>query len=453
MFPATGPYRRELYRKQLDFFAAGAVERERILLGGNRSGKTEAGAYETALHLTGLYPDWWQGRRFTGATTGYAAGTTSAKTTEIIQTKLLGPISALGTGTLPAHTLIRSIRKSGVPDAFEAIFVRHVSGGQSMLIFKSFTEGRASFEGTSKHFAWLDEECPEDVYSECLTRTQATGSDFAGGIVYLTFTPLKGITPLVKQFLPDGTPDGQRNEGKHVTFVSQDDVPHLTEADKEEMYKRWAPHERDARRRGVPTLGAGAIYPIPETDIVVPDFAIPDHWPRCYGLDVGWNRTAAVWGALDREAQTLYLYAEHYRSEAGVAEHASAIKARGEWIPGVIDPASFGRGQADGQQLMELYRRQGLKLTAADNAVEAGLLDVLTMMQAGSLKVFNSLGNWRSEFRLYRRDEKGRVVKEYDHLMDATRYRVRAPYGVAICRPGPAAPVVRPRIANPGSMV
>src|ERR1700679_1088765 len=52
------------YQKQIDFFNAGHF-RERMLSAGNQLGKSEAGAYEMACHLTGIYPDWWQGRKFT----------------------------------------------------------------------------------------------------------------------------------------------------------------------------------------------------------------------------------------------------------------------------------------------------------------------------------------------------------------------------------------------------
>src|SRR4030095_5346279 len=127
-------------------------------------------------------------------------------------------------------------------------------------------------------------------------------------------------------------------------------------------------------------------------------------------------------GCLDRSVDCLYLYAEHYRSEAEPVIHAEAIKARGAWIPGAIDPSARGRGQADGAQLIQMYRDLGLDLVDADNAVESGIYRLWTRMSTGRLKVFRSLQNWLAEFRLYRRDEKGRVVKQNDHGLDAARY-------------------------------
>jgi hypothetical protein len=215
-----------------------------------------------------------------------------------------------------------------------------------------------------------------------------------------------------------------------------DDAPHLDEPKKREMFATLPPHQRDARSRGIPQLGAGAIYPVPESDFVVRPFELPRWWPRAYGLDVGWNRTAAVWGAHDRESDTLYLWAEHYRGQAEPAVHAAAIRARGPWMMGAIDPASRGRGQADGTQLLQKYLDLGLSLAPAQNGVEAGIHAVWERLSSGRLKVFGSLQHWLAEYRLYRRDEKGRVVKQHDHLMDATRYLVVSGLALAGVDPG-----------------
>ena len=219
-----------------------------------------------------------------------------------------------------------------------------------------------------------------------------------------------------------------------------DDVPHLSAKQKAEFLDGFPPHQREARTKGVPQLGAGAVYPILEEEIICSEFEIPKHWPRGFGLDVGWNRWAAVWLALDRQSNTAYLYDEYYQGNQPPNVHAWALKQKGGlWIPGVIDPASNGRSQIDGRKIIQLLRNEGLTLTEADNDVEAGIYDVWQRLQAGTLKVFRRLVNFRQEYRLYRRDPKGtgKIVKpklpqelpegktaaEYgDHLMDAARY-------------------------------
>jgi hypothetical protein len=218
--------------------------------------------------------------------------------------------------------------------------------------------------------------------------------------------------------MPEITPS------KYLVTAGWDDVPHLDEQTKRELLDSTPPHLRDARSKGIPSLGAGAIYPIPESEITVEPFEIPAWWPRAYGMDVGWNRTAAVWGALDPDSDTVYLYSEHYRGQAEPAIHAEAIKGRGIWIPGVIDPASRGRNQNDGQRLLAAYESLGLDLVTANNAVESGIYEVWMRFSTGRLKVFRTLVNWLAEYRIYRRDENGKIVKANDHLMDATRYYV-----------------------------
>lgn len=211
---------------------------------------------------------------------------------------------------------------------------------------------------------------------------------------------------------------------KLVVGATWDDVPHLTAQQKEELWASIPVYQRDARSKGIPQLGSGAIYPVPESDILVDPFDLPVYWPRAYGFDVGWNRTAAVWAAHDRESDTVYLYNEHYRGQAEPSVHAEAIKARGRWMMGAIDPASRGRGQKDGEQLFQNYIDLGLNLLKAENGVEAGLFDVWQRLSTGRLKVFKTMQHWLAEYRLYRRDEKGAVVKKDDHLMDATRYLI-----------------------------
>lgn len=209
---------------------------------------------------------------------------------------------------------------------------------------------------------------------------------------------------------------------KFVVSASWDDAPHLSEEQKKELWASIPPYQRDARSKGIPALGSGAIYPVSEDEYLVNDFELPEHWPRVYGLDVGWNRTAAVWLAWNREADVVHVYSEHYQGQAEPVIHAAAIKARGEWIPGVVDPAARGRTQTDGKRLMDVYRDVGLDITKAENAVEAGIYVVWQRLTAGRLKVFRSCRNLITEMRLYRRDEKGKVVKENDHAVDALRY-------------------------------
>jgi len=225
--------------------------------------------------------------------------------------------------------------------------------------------------------------------------------------------------------MPEITPS------RYTVMAGWADVPHLDERTQRELLASTPPHLREARSQGIPSLGSGAIYPVAIGEIEVAPFAIPAFWKRAYALDVGWNRTAAIWGAWDPADGSCYLYAEHYRGQAVPPIHAEAIKARGSWIKGVIDPASRGRTQDDGRQLIVTYRELRLSLLPADNQVEAGLYEVWQLLSTGRLKIFSTLGNFKTEYRMYRRDDNGKIVKRHDHLMDCLRYLIMSGKKVA----------------------
>jgi hypothetical protein len=214
---------------------------------------------------------------------------------------------------------------------------------------------------------------------------------------------------------------------KAVIMAGWDDVPHLSEEAKKELLDSTPPYLRDARSKGIPSLGAGAIYQVPEEEIMfdVASLQIPAWYRRSYSMDVGWNFTAVLFGAYDVDQDIAYIYDGFKREKAEPEVVASGIRHRypaKQPLPGCIDPAARGRQQSDGKQLIQLYRKEGLRLVPADNAVEAGIAEVHTRLSTGRLKIARHLGDFFDEYRLYRRNELGKLVKENDHYMDAMRY-------------------------------
>lgn len=212
-----------------------------------------------------------------------------------------------------------------------------------------------------------------------------------------------------------------------IITATWDDAPHLSKPIRDELSKTIPEYQRDARMRGIPHLGSGLIYPIALDDLLVDDFIIPPHWHQGYGLDVGWNRTAAPFMAVNRETDVAYIWSEHYQGGVSPNDHAAAIKSRGAWLLGHIDPSANGeRKQEDGEALTESYRKLGLNLELAKNSVEAGIYEVWQRLTTGRLKVFRSCRYWQDEYKLYRRDKRGKPVKRNDHLMDSMRYGIMA---------------------------
>ena len=212
LFPDKGPLARHLYQKHLEFFRAGKYYRERCFMAANRIGKTIGAGYELTVHLTGLYPHWWEGRRFSRPINAWAAGKTNKKTREILQRKLLGQITGAGTsnksvdgtGLIPGDNLGRPSWNQNIADFIDTIQVLHKpTGGYSTLGFKSYKEGAGGFEGTEQQVIMLDEEPGIDVYGECLIRTAGNiAVPDSSGIIMLSFTPKLGLSDVVLSFMP-----------------------------------------------------------------------------------------------------------------------------------------------------------------------------------------------------------------------------------------------------------
>jgi len=212
---------------------------------------------------------------------------------------------------------------------------------------------------------------------------------------------------------------------KFVINCTWENIPHLTEKEKTEMMAALPPHERESRGKGMPGMGSGRIYPVADSIFVQTPFKIPNHFELAFGLDVGWNVTAAVFGAFNEEEDTWYIYSEYVGEKQEPAVNAAAIRGRAKgWIRGVIDPASMGASQATGHTLLDIYQKNGLDVELANNAVEPGILEVYQRLTEKRLIIFSTCSQLLQELRLYHRNTKGKIVKKDDHLLDALRYLI-----------------------------
>lgn len=430
MYPDEGPFSRAHYPRQMECFAFGREYTQRCFMGGNGTGKTwGVAAYELTCHLTGDYPVWWNGRVFTTPINAWVAGDTRETVRDIIQAKLLGDVAklgdgALGTGMIPRHCFAGAPKYiANTNKAADHVLIKHKSGGNSVLGFRAYEQGRKAFQGTEQHIIVLDEEPPKAVYDECMQRTRVVE-----GMILTTFTPLSGHTEVVEQFL-NWRSENAKGAKMMLVRCGWDDVPHLDEEWKRSTEAGMLAYQREARKLGIPAVGVGKIYPVEESAFVIRPIAIPPHWRRVYGFDGGWHNTAAVWMAYDKDEDVVYIYSEYKRGEVTVDVHAAAIKARGEWIPGVGDAAA--REGHSNDTVLSLYRARGLKLQLADKSIDAGIQDVLSRLEVGKLKVFSTCVKWLDEYRTYAYDDKQKVVKRNDHLMDATRFGVRSGLKIA----------------------
>lgn len=374
-----------------------------------------------AMHLTGEYPDWWGGHRFTRPITALAGSESYELTRDGVQRLLIGPPANeedWGTGYVPARCIAHRTRRMGVSNALDSVTVKHVSGGASTLLFKAYEQGRGKWQANTVDYVWCDEEPPEDVYIEAITRTNATR-----GLIVVTFTPLKGMSAVVARYLMEDSDD------RATVTMTIDDAGHYTAEDRARIIASYPPHELEARTKGIPSMGSGRIFPITEESITIAPIDIPKHWPQIIGIDFGWDHPfAACRLAWDRDQDTVYVTGEYRQREASPIIHAASIKPWGEWIPIAWPHDGLQHDKGSGEQLAAQYRAQGLNLTPeratfddGTNGVEAGVSDMLQRMQTGRWKVFSTCQSWLEEFRLYHRDD-GKIVKERDDIISASRY-------------------------------
>lgn len=409
------------YSKQREFHDAGSWARQRLLMAANQVGKTWAAGFELAMHATGIYPDWWAGRRWDRAIVGWAAGVTGESTRDNPQRILLGRPGQWGTGAIPKSQLLDTSSARGLADAVDTIRVRHISGDISTIQLKSYEKGREKWQGETLDFVWFDEEPPADIYTEGLTRTNATN-----GMTLITFTPLLGMTEVVRRFLLD------KPTGTHVTTMTIFDAEHYSDEQRQAIIETYPEFERKARTEGIPQLGSGRVFPFERSAVSCASFPIPEHWPRICGIDFGWDHpSAGVQLAWDRDTDSLYVTATHRAKAQTPLIFSAAVKPWGDipWSWPHDGKQSGGKfDQQEQQQLQALYKGHGLKMLPSHaqfedgtNGVESGIAMMYERMETGRLKVFSHLADWFEEFELYHRKD-GLIVKLNDDLISATRY-------------------------------
>lgn len=415
------------YPKQAEFHKAGAKYRQRLFLAGNQLGKSHSGSQEMGHHLTGEYPDWWDGRNFKSPVRAWVIAETNETTRDTPQKLLFGPPNAIGTGAIPKRC-IGEIRKArGVADYFDTVLVKHVSGGESIIKFKAYKQGREKMASDTLDVVWEDEEPPPEIHSEVVTRTNAGGGPGESGLVYITATPLLGMTEVVDGFYPE-----PKTSSKHLTQMEIWDVPappigHYTDEQKQEIVDNYPAHEREARSLGIPSRGSGNVFPVPWDDISVEPFQIPGYYYQIIGSDFGWKHpTAFAHCAIDRDSKTFYVVNAYRRAEQVAAIHAAAVRP---WGPHPVAWPHDGyiHDKSSGDEIAASYRNHGLRMMMEHSThpfggfgTEAGVQEMHEAMETGHFKVFEHLDMWKSEFRNYHRKE-GEIVKVKDDLMSATR--------------------------------
>lgn len=421
------------YPKQQEFHDLGATKRERLLMAGNRQGKTYAGAAEMAMHLTGLYPAWWKGRRWAKPVTAWVAGESSILVRNTPQSLLCGKYGVeadKGTGLIPKECLKDFSLARGVTDAYDTVQVEHRTNGAvdgiSTVSFKSYEQGRQKFQADEVDIIWDDEEPEMAIYQEELARISASD-----GMIYTTFTPLLGRSDVVLRFIQDISVD------RAYVRMTIDDALHFTEEMKRKTIEGYASYEREARVKGIPLLGSGRIFECPEENIVEDTLSyIPEHWVKLWGIDFGighpFGAALILW---DRDADVIHVHhAFRYHADSEAKElpilHAAQMKPIGIEVPVAWPQDGHARDKGSGEALAAQYKTAGLKMLHehakwpdGSNSTEVGVKEIQDREATGRLKYAKHLHDLLEERRYYHRKD-GQIVKERDDILSALRVAI-----------------------------
>lgn len=421
----------KLYPFQREMIWASKQYSQVMLMAANRVGKTMTGTYIDTIHALGHYPDWWDGHAFGHGPLIWLLGYSGEKCRDLLQTPIFGrrvENSWVG-GLIPPEYILDHESMTGTTNAMRSIYVRHGGGGDvqyqtSKVQLWSYSQGQHALMGDSVDWYHIDEE-PRDqtIFPQVLTRT-ATGDKGQGGRGILTFTPENGRTELVVQFMD--TP----SKGQYLIRAGWDDVTHLTEQTKETLLASFPPHQREMRTKGIPMLGHGRIYDLSEDFITCDPFEIPDHWMIIDGMDFGWDHPQAqVQLAIDMDNEAIYVTHAWKQRQVSPNEAWGAVKPWAQGVPTAWPLDGLQTEKGSGKQQMSYYKEAGFNMLAnhatwpdGSNGVEAGLFEILDLMRKGKFKVFKGLRAFLDEFLQYHRDDKGKIVKTGDDVLDAARY-------------------------------
>lgn len=435
------------FKHQLEFFKTGHSSR-RGILAANRIGKTVSTCFETAMHLTGIYPEWWEGYRFDGPITAMVAGEGWSQVALVLQNELLGSQDVklrenLGTGAIPRDCIIVDTMRNDGANCI-GVEIKHLSGGKSYLLFANYTQEVRQLQGFKLNLAVFDEQPPDDFFSEMVTRTATTQ-----GKVLCSFTPLKGLNGLVSKFW-------NKEEGYNYIRVAWDDVPEydpwghpfLLKETRRQLERDYLPHEREARMAGKPVMGKGAVFQLsnwPTYKTGEIDFMRMPNIQRVISLDLGLVNDKTVISLIYWEPHERTAYLHKQIIVQGIEEavptqyinHLLRPEVFGTPIVLPADANTAGRYTMSAASIRELFESYELNVYEkaimnppdsegrVTNHKSYGINQMRQMLEVGSLMVNENCTNFLSEAQNYYVDEQGRF-SDPDDCIDSARYGLLA---------------------------
>lgn len=346
----------KIHKKQIAFHQSD--KRIKAFFGGNRVGKTVAGAVEAVCHALG-----YSRFRKIEPSSGWVVSLSGDVQKEVAQKEILK--------WLPKKEISNIIVRHGRKDDLEGSLIEKIVLKNGKYIgFKTCEQGRESFQGASLGWVWFDEEPPLDVYQECRMRILDTKGD-----MWFTMTPLKGLTWIYNLIYLN-----ERNDPNVDYWMAEwEDNPWLSSDEIKELESTMTEEEREARQFGRFTSLCGFAFPELKKEIhIKPIEAVPSWYKRYVSIDYGFDSLAVLWYWVDN-----FGYARIYRAlrkkNLIISDAAKEIlKFTGsERIESFYAPPDlWNRRQDTGKSAAMIFYEHGVPLIKVSNNREQGWLNV-----------------------------------------------------------------------------
>lgn len=401
----------------------------KVALGGNRAGKTVAGATETVMKMTGEHPN----QKFKPPLSCRAIGSSFEDgIKKIIMPEIIK--------WLPPSQL----KNGSWEDSYSLAAKTLTLDNGSSLEFLTYDQYVQKHAGTSRHHIWFDEEPPEDIFNENMLRLVDVGGEWC-----LTMTPLIDMSWTYNRLYQAGKTG--TNPDIEVFHLDTLDNTHINPEELNILLMDMDDEEKEARTHGTYYNLSGGIYSATlSQDNFINPIVESDLWPVYYHkwghfgmLDHGYtNPTAFHLGAYDEEGR-IVIYEEYIATKKLVKENAEnilelieSLKLGSKLDYVVADPSIRNTDPISGSSIFNEYFENGLSLTLGNNDVRAGISRVNAMLKDNTLLITSNCRNLIKEIPNYRwakflsskvaqrKNPQEMPVKKDDHSLDAIRYGV-----------------------------
>ena len=384
-----------------------------ILLGGNRSGKTEALCADVAMTARDMHPHFDTKHiknLWVGSTTWQSVG-------EVLWKEKLKHY-------IPA-SLIKNIiwhnKQRGIPLYLEL-------HNEKVIEFKSYEQGREAFQARSIPYIALDEQASEGIWQECQMRVLD-----CDGVIRQALTPIIYQEYLKK--IVDAPPpeywigyanlnDNRRSRGG---FVPDHGIDSLIQS--------WPESVRKTRIEGRFAAFAGVVFQEwnPEEHLVLPR-DLPKSWEWYISIDFGYNNPfCALLVAKDPDG-CYWFVDEHFQSHTLMQDHAKVLQKWKDKYPIkdiFADHAAQDRAELDA---LGIHTKAQKKNVVRSIEAMSGALRIMGNNKS-RVKIFRDMANdprgcpnLIREIPAYRWAEKKEefnakeeVIKLDDHAVDAAK--------------------------------